>query len=848
VALNMGLYTIFRLQQKLLLTCLCVSLFFAQGEVWASSEKQKEPVNACVLAPNLPLDTLVRSHIASCLGWQPNENNPMCHGSYQMSPRFSSVDDPEFIQIRADEVSFASEGRSKLLGHVEVQHDRRAVSAETAFIYRDPKTEHVTEVELLGDVVYVEPGRLMRARRVQLNPEHKTGEINQVLYRLDTTNAGASLPVWGKANLIQRFANRNLLLREATYTTCSPKDSAWLIKAREINLYESEGRGTARDAVLEIRDKPVLYMPYLTFPTSKARKSGFLMPTNGYSNIGGLDLSAPYYWNIAPNYDATIVPHVYARRGVMLGGDTRFLTEHHTGVIGGNFLPRDRAFRDYLKVHQPSYPQLIGVSDNRWSLYLREDTSFTDRLKLKLNYQQISDDYYLQDFSNNMTMMTQSQLLRDGSLTYTDEHWFVRGMVQSYQTINPINQDSVNYIYERLPQVLADGRYDELPWNGKLHVNTQYDLFHWPVNDGNKLQGPRYHADGNVSFDFRKSWGYIIPEAQLIENHYNLHTTGTHYDPEFNHVIPRYITDTGLVFERDTTWLDKPYTHTFEPRLYYLYVPYQNQSNIPAFESAYMMFRYDQLMRNNRFSGFDRISNANQLTYAFKTRLLSQTTGEEKANLSIGEQVYFTKRRVQLCYQMDGNCEDTPLMLGYTSPDAKYSAIASNFDYHVNSDWSFNGGLVWDVYTKATNNGEANFHYEPAQNHIMRLGYSYLVDGNLIAKNNGTVSLGALHQATGAYAWPLNESWSSVGVYSYNISEGYNMVAFLGLQYETCCWAMRTYAGRSFNSLTLDKGKPEYNNSVYVQVLLKGLGAISSNDPASTIRTYLPGYVDLFHH
>lgn len=848
MALNMGLHTILRVEQKLRLLCVCVGLLVGPMAWGSSSSVRKEPVEACVIASQAVFNTQTRSYVAECLGWQPDARDAVCYGFYKQSPDFSPIVDPSLMQIRADDVSFSSEGRSTLTGHVEVQHDKRAVSAKTAYIYRDPKTEHVTDVELLGDVVYVEPGRLMRAHRVKLNPDNKTGEMNQVFYRLETNNAGASLPVWGRASLIKRFENRNLLLREATYTTCAPHDKAWMIKAREIHVFEAEGRGVARDAVLELNDTPVLYAPYLSFPTSKARKSGFLMPTNGFSNIGGLDLSVPYYWNIAPNFDATIVPHVYALRGVMLGGDARFLTEQSSGVLGGHFLPSDRAFREYLNVHQPSYPELQGVSDNRWSIYLRENTAFTDRLKLKLNYQQISDDYYLQDFSNNMTMMTQSQLLRDGSLTYTDEHWFARAMLQSYQTINPINQDNVSYIYERLPQVLIDGRYDELPWNGSLHLNAQYDLFHWPVRDPSQLQGPRVHVMPSVSFELIKPWGYFKPEFQLVENYYSLRSEGTGYAPEFNRLIPRYIGDAGLVFERDATWLKKSYTQTLEPRLYYLNVPYRDQSQIPAFESAYMIFRYDQLMRNNRFSGFDRISNANQLTYAFQTRLLSQKTGEEKAVLAIGQQAYFTPRRVNLCYAMDGDCEDTPLMLGYTSPDASISPITSHLDYRVNSDWSFNGGLVWDVYKKSTNNAEANFHYEPAKNHIVRLGYSYLVDGNLITNERGITSLGALHQATGAYAWPINENWSSVGVYSYNISEGYNMVAFLGLQYETCCWAMRTYAGRAFNSLTLDKTQPTYNNSVYVQVLLKGLGTISSNDPASTIKTYLPGYVDLFHH
>jgi LPS-assembly protein len=827
VALNMGFYTIFRMKQKLLLACICVGLLF------------NESVAACVL--------LSRTQVARHLGWQPDVSNRMCYGAYKKKPYFSEVRDPSLIQLRADDVSFALAGGSKLQGHVEVQYDNRAVSANTAYIYRDPKTEHVTNIELVGDVVYAEPGRLMRAHRVQLNPENKTGELNQVLYRLDTKNAGASLPAWGRASLIQRFANRNLWLRDATYTTCAPQDNAWMIKARELTIDDAKGRGAARDAALVFKDTPVLYMPYLTFPTSKARKSGFLMPTNGYSNIGGVDLSVPYYWNIAPNYDATIVPHVYALRGVMIGGDTRFLTEHSSGVLGGHFLPGDRAFREYLKVHQPSYPELQGVSDNRWSLYLREDTAFTDRLKLKLNYQQISDDYYLQDFSNNMTMMTQSQLLRDGSLTYTDEHWFAHVLVQSYQTINPINQDSVKYIYERLPQLRLDGKYDDLPWNGSVHLNAQYDLFRWPVSDPTQLEGPRVHVMPDASFAWVKPWGYVKPEVQLVENYYRLHNQGSTYAPEFNRLIPRYIGDTGLVFERDVRGMGRAYTQTFEPRLYYLYVPYRDQSQIPAFESAYMMFRYDQLMRNNRFSGFDRISNANQLTYAFQSRFLSQKTGEEKAVLAVGQQAYFTPRRVNLCYAADGVCDDNALMLGYTAPDAKLSPITTHLDLNLSRDWSFNGGFVWDVDQKSTNNAEANFHYEPAKNHIVRLGYAYLVAGNILTHEDGTISRGALHQATGAYAWPLNENWSSLGVYSYNISQGYQMVGFLGVQYETCCWAVRAYAGRAFNSLTLDKTQPTYNNSAYVQVLLKGLGTVSTNDPASTIKTYLPGYVDVFH-
>ena len=447
-----------------------------------------------------------------------------------------------------------------------------------------------------------------------------------------------------------------------------------------------------------------------------------------------------------------------------------------------------------------------------------------------------------------MTVMTESQLRQEGTLTYTGDHWFARGMVQSYQTVSPINQSPVDDIYQRLPQLQLRGEYEELPLNANFMVRAQYDMFHWPNHlIPLKLQGPRYHVNPMLWFDFRKPWGYITPEVQLVENHYDLVSKNNAYKPSFNHTIPRYSTDTGLIFERETMWQGGHYTQTFEPRLYYLYVPYQNQSDIPAFDSAYMIFRYEQLFRPNRFSGFDRISDGNQLAYAFRTRLLSDEDGEEKMSFSVGQVRYFSDRQVQLCYAIDGNCTDNSKMLGYTSPLSKSSPVASVVSYNLTPSWTVSGSWSFDVFQNETDNADINMKYEPATNHILRFMYSYLVDANLIEGLNGEEALTAEHQATLAFAWPLSESWSTVGVYSYNISERYDMVSFLGLQYESCCWAIRAFAGRAFNSLTLDRDGSEYNNSVYVQLLLKGLGAVSSNDPASTIRTYLPGYKSLFH-
>jgi LPS-assembly protein len=793
-----------------------------------------------------PLTTEVREKIATCLGWQSDLLVALCRGNYQ-DDNMSNFSSSSQMIVMADQVSFYSVGQSELKGHVEIKSKARMVTAKTATLYRAEKTQRIKRIELHDNVHFIEPKRSMWAKKVVLNPSDHSGIIEEVLYRFDSQHAHAVLPAWGLARLIQRFKNKNILLKEATYSTCPPKIRDWNIEAREILLNDAKSRGVARDALLRVHDVPVFYTPYLSFPTSKARQTGFLMPIYGYSNIGGVDLAAPFYWNIAPNYDATITPHAYTRRGVMLGGESRFLTDHSLGMFSASILPNDKAFHHFLVSHDTQYPGLKNQSDNRWSVLLRDDTAFTDQLSMHLNYQHVSDDYYLQDFSSNLAVITESQLRQEGELTYTSEHWQLRGLAETYQTLNPINQATVNRIYERLPQLMAQGFYDELPLNGQFKVIGQFDQFQWPTNDGMQPDGPRLHLNPILSFETHESWGYIVPEVELVENNYHLSSSEIGPRRGANYIIPRYSIDSGLFLDNYSAWFGERYTQTLEPRLYYLNVPYQNQSIVPAFDSAYMIFTADQLFRTNRFSGQDRIGDANQLAYALTSRWLKNANGLEKASLTVGQQRYFTDRRVNLCYQGNGACEDTPLMLGYLAQNTGVSPIATRAMYRLNSVWSTSGDWVFDPNENATNNGNFNFQYQPEVNHMVRLGYSYLVNGNIFSgRNSNEIGHGALHQATLGYTWPLNSAWSGLGVYSYNLSEHYDMMAFLGAQYDSCCWAVRLLGGRVFNSLSPSTLKPEYNNNIYVQVLLKGLGSAGSSDPASTIQSYLPGYVNQF--
>ena len=811
-----------------------------------------EPVEACFIQRDVSLNKMVRQHIAQCLGWRDLPFS-LCQGDYTPSQGVALEDD-ETVRLLADQVSFYSQGKSELKGHVEVMQGARQVSAQTATIYRDPHSKQITQIELSGDVHFAEPDHLMIAHRALLNPQNKSGQVEEVLYSFRTSHAFAVLPAWGRASLIKRFANRDYFLEKATYTTCRPQDRSWHIEAKSIKLDNAKHKGVARHAKFYIADLPVIYTPYLSFPTSKARKSGFLMPMKGYSNIGGFDYSLPYYWNIAPNVDATLTPHYYTLRGVMLGEEFRYITGKSSGTVRSTFLPNDKAYNHFLESNEAAFPELNGKNTNRWSVDVDDATRVLPNLNFHVNYQQVSDNYYLQDFSNNLAILTERQLLQQGDLTYSTDHWLLRGMMQGYQTLQPINETPVASIYQRLPQLMANGFYDDLPFNANLTLLGQFDQFHMPSSSTLIIpEGPRYFLNPILSIPHLKSWGYLTPSVALVQNFYTVKNYSESTNQmDFSRSIPRYSVDSGLYFERQATIFERAFRQTLEPRLYYLNVPFHYQTPIPVYDSAYMIFNADQLFRTNRFSGFDRIGDANQLAYALSSRWLSEETGVEKASVAVGQIYYFADRKVQLCQNtVGGTCVDNPLMLGYLSPIAQTSPIAARAMYHFNPLWVLTTDYVWDTFTKNTNNGHADVRYQAENNRLMSLGYTYFVNADQTAVANSVNTItpvedNPLHQASVSAAWPLNDHWSGLGSYNYNISKRYEMMTFLGVQYDSCCWAVRLLGGKTFRSLDPEL-QPQYNNSIYLQILWKGLGSVGNSDPATTIHTYLPGYLDKFH-
>jgi len=814
----------------------------------------------CLPPARASLTPELRRRIAAWLGWQDSTETELdkagniCRGNYHepllegYSEELSKKDD---TRISADEAELLTEGRSTLKGNVVVVQPEKEMMADTAYIYRDPKTHQITKIELFGHVYFKEPGRLVIGDKGYYLPQTESGDLENILYRLTLPQpvrleGDQKMQAWGRASSVKREGER-YFLNDASYTTCPPKDSSWMIKARKIKLDKITGRGTAKDGFLEVNNFPVFYFPYYNFPIDDRRKTGFLTPVLGYSDNSGAQVGVPFYWNIAPNYDLLLTPNYYSQRGVLLNSDFRYLTPISKGELELSGILHDKAFSDFVNDNQD---QLGNLSDDRYEIYFNHVTQFNQNWSVDAIYHEVSDDYYLQDFGSTIAETTENQLLRQLDLNYNSENWSSIGRLQHYQTLHPINQTAVDDVYSRYPQWILNGHYDDLPDDFNFAINNEFDSFVWTGADEETVPlGERYHTNPILTRPVFEDWGYIKPTVQLQETYYGLSQNPNNLSESINVAVPQISLDNGVYFDRDTQILGKSWVQTLEPRLYYLYVPYVDQTEVPVFDSSYYTFTYDQLFRPDRFTGLDRVGDANQVSLALMSRFMDPETGSEVFHFGVGETYYFQDRKVQLMQLQDPNAvyaDDPDTTPGYYSDTTAYSPIASQLAYYFNPVFSITGDGAWDPHTQAANNAAITLHYQPGTNKIINAGYSYLVNGDETGITDPGMENGNLDQISIAYAWPFSSSsrWSSFGSWSQNISHDYPMNYFLGVQYENCCWAVRLLGGKMYTNLD-NNNDPVYSDSVYLQILLKGLGTVANGKPTAMTRS-IPGYQDIF--
>ncbi len=686
-------------------------------------------------------------------------------------------------------------------------------------------------LDLHGDVYYSEDELALHSNSASLDLAADKAKLRDVQF------IAASSPLRGIAKTVYKESKTLTNYQDVAYTSCRPGNQDWVIHTSDLKMDKVSGKGTAKNAWLEFKGAPVLYSPILSFPIDNRRLSGFMAPSFGSTKYSGIRLAAPYYWNIAPNYDATFIPRELTKRGVLLATKFRYLTEQSKGNVGLEVMPNDS---------QTNSARYLGS--------IKNVSTITSNIHSNLDLNYVSDETYFAELGNALSFSNFNYLKSSADLTYAREGVSLSGNFVNYQSINTTANTAVPLPYQTLPRINLnlDHAFKFMPLNTTMENEYAYFQHKDLVN------GQRINTRPSFSIPLANANSFFTPKFSLQHTNYalsNLSTTNSGLDATTSpsRTLPIFSADTGVNFERGFNIGNNEYLHTLEPRLFYLYVPYTNQQNIPVFDSALYDFNYYSMFRENSFSGSDRIQQANQITTAITSRVIDDKTGLERLKLNLGEILYFSDRNVTLTYD---NQADFP---GSYQQSNSYSNIVAEMSSELSKGLSLSSGVQWNPqqYTVqqsgtplTVNTGvqriNAGLHYSNKANEIFNAGYTYRTNPLVTGGTND------ITQTDTSFRYPIYDNWNAMGRWQYSLLYNTTQDAFFGLEKENCCWrfriALRHYmnniANGNVNSSTADNSLTgTAQNGMFFEIELKGMSAIG-DDMNTFLQREIYGYRD----
>lgn len=711
--------------------------------------------------------------------------DPTCPGAWITPiPPGTAVGSPELsdLEIDADDLHYDPSGTSTLKGRVNIRQPGRRIEADEVEL-----TQNRDEGRFKGNILLAEPGLVLTGDQADYDFRTQQAHIRRTEFVSSAINAH------GRAEEIQRDPKGLLTIARGVYSTCPPDDRTWAFEARNIRLNQGSGRGEVWHAVLNIKDLPVLYVPYFNFPIDDRRQTGILIPRFGSTNDGGLDFSLPVYLNLAANYDATLIPRLMTRRGSMLEGEFRYLLPRlGEGKLEGGYLPGDQLYDDR----------------DRKSLHWQHHGRLTPDLQLNTNVNYLSDTAYLIDLGTDLTITSTAFQERLGELIYQRRGWTLTGRAQAYQTIDPLLTDAQKP-YARLPQILlTGGPAVARGWQPGLRSELVY--FSRRIDDfsGPEINGSRFALDPSLRYIVQEPWGHFVPSLKLRSLAYALTGDGVPNESDSETVaVPSLSLDGGLVFER----LQGPYLQTLEPRALYLFAPYAEQDQLPNFDTVNTTFSYDQLFRDSRFSGGDRLDDANQFSLGLTSRVINADSGGEIVRASVGQIRYLRDRKVRLDPAQPIATADS-------------SNVAAQLAAPIGHGWSTTADALWTPNLSHTTQFSMSANYLPTtRDRLANLGYNY-------RREDPTLGQEALRQAHLSFVQPVGVNWQLLGLWQYDLRGKETQDALAGLQYEACCWKVRMFNRRFLaDPDDISPGARRERRAFFVEVELKGLAGISSS-------------------
>lgn len=786
---------------------------------WPAKARRGEPA----------AERMAKAQVVRPLDWVPLEEldseqrkqvQPGCCGAYIEPPRRLPEANllPENAPLRASADTTQAEGPvATLSGDVQLAKGKRQVRSDRAQINRD-----TNQIVLEGNIQFREPGVLLLSDRAQLDTQTQEAALDNTTFVLHQQRAR------GTAQAFRRDEQGVIYIDNGTYTTCEPASNAWQLRAGQVRI-DANGRfATARHARIEVKDVPVLYTPWIRFPVDDSRATGLLFPRLAFGDENGIDYAQPIYLNLAPNYDATLTPRYIQERGAMLEGEFRHLSRFDDTLVSGAWLGDDAGGNDSDENPDPLSGKRRFEGEDRWLVGAAHRGGQGRAWNTQVDYTKVSDVDYFQDLGvSTLESNAQAHLLQLFAAGYALPHWNLNVARVEYQTI----AEDLERQYQQLPRIDLDGdyRFDDLDL--LLALNHQYTRF--DHDDDRRITGDRLRTDYGLSWDRRWIWGFARPGMKIKHISYQLDDPVLPAgDDNPSVAVPVADLDAGLYFERDTTRLLRGFTQTLEPRLYYLNAQFEDQTDLPDFDTSDLTFSYQQLFRDDRFSGGDRIGDAHQLTIGVTSRLLDPR-GVERVRGSFGRIQYFDDRYVSLeptftkdflkSLSSPQDLADRTKRETARSLLSDESPFAGEFAARLNPYWRLQSDLLYSEQDDKVDKGSLSLRYA-RDRALFNAAYRFtresprLVDTLLIDTDIEQTDLSAY--------LPVSPQWALVGRWNHDLTNSRELEVLAGFEYDSCCWRLSLLARHWLDrqdELLIPEEELEYDQGIFLQVQLKGL-------------------------
>ncbi len=715
------------------------------------------------------------------------------------------------IFLEAQTVSGRAEAQTVAEGMAEFRRGPLRIRADRLSYDAPSQTARAT-----GQVRIDQDGNRYAGTELQMQIQRYEGWFLEPTYWFARTASG------GAARRIDFLGTDRASALDATYTSCTAEGEtgpAWVLSTRKVDFDFEANEGVAEGAVLRFLGVPILAAPKLSFPLTDARKSGWLPPDINLDSKSGLQLAVPYYWNAAPNLDATFTPSWSSRRGPGLATELRYLLPRHNGQINLNLLPDDRL-----------------AQRSRYSLDLAQDSQFGAATILSARVLRVSDDAYWKDFPREIKSLTPRLLSSNVQLYRTFGDWTAYARFQGWQVLQDIDPATrIEAPYQRAPQLGA--RLARQGWDGfEFDLEAEVNRFSNPA-DGVTVARPtgvRVHALGSIARPFAAPGWTVTPRAAFNAASYSLDQPLADGRRSAARVIPTFSLDSAWAFERDTNWFGRAVRQTLEPRLLYVNTPLRRQSGLPNFDSAPKDFNFESIFTDNVFTGIDRVSDSNQLTAGVTSRMLDPQTGAELLRLGIVQRFLMRDQQLTCAVVPAGATDCIPFT-------RRFSDLLLLGSTTLLPDWTIDASVQYNADTRRAVRSLASARYSPAPYHTVGMTYR-LATGLSELLNNEQIEFGwqwPVYGTARAAERPSASACSgalySVGRVNYSTRDSRITDSIVGFEYDAGCWIGRVVAER------LSTGRTEATTRLLLQLELVGLSRLGSN-PLQVLKDNIPGY------